>query len=315
VTLTVNSTAHAYSNRTANFSQALAPGQSYTLVVDFDRLVWARSNIVWDNANSKLTFAVTAADNASIPANVQGLAFKWGSLVALSITRTAMNNTVAVYSSGNITYSPSGNKSYAWSALPYISDVTSPFDNGDWKEDDLSTYNNNTGFDVTAQKGDICRYITAQGWVTGSWRTPTTMEQYDLITEAAVVKLGTNNGYGGSSLPQPGDGGGIYGRGEWQMTSGWLLGSGATTGVSISNPSVGVFFPYSGYIRDHTGVFQIIAGGAGYYSSSSSSTNYNGSWLALSVVLQLSDNYSARIYNPSVGRDWDAYTVRCVRID
>ncbi|MCE9235500.1 fimbrillin family protein, partial [Bacteroides ovatus] len=60
---------------------------------------FARSNIVWDATNNKLTFAVTAADNATIPANVQGVFFKWGSLVAIS----PVGNT---YAANQILFSP-----------------------------------------------------------------------------------------------------------------------------------------------------------------------------------------------------------------
>ncbi|MDC2191661.1 fimbrillin family protein, partial [Bacteroides thetaiotaomicron] len=73
---------------------------------------FARSNIVWDATNNKLTFAVTEADNATIPANSQGVFFKWGSLVAVS----PVGNT---YAANQILFSPSGTTNYNWANIPY----------------------------------------------------------------------------------------------------------------------------------------------------------------------------------------------------
>jgi hypothetical protein len=294
VTLTVNGTPHSYGTRTANFSQALFPEKSYTLVVDFDRLVWARSNIVWDNVGQKLTFAVTAADNATIPANVQGLMFKWGSLVALTATRPSSSSYI--YATNNITYSPSGNKTFAWNTIPY----------GDnWTENDFATYNNNTGYDAAADKGDICRYITAKGWVNGSWRIPTLTELYNLMTETEVVMCGTVNAYINNNVPVFSDGGGTYGYGYWQISAGILMGSGANTGVSITNPSVGVFFPFAGAVNLNPAVPMLAVGSRGVYSSSSSGTTVCNV-AATSPQVQLIGNPNAL---------WWPHFVRCVRID
>jgi hypothetical protein len=312
VTLTVNSTAHAYSNRTANFSQALAPGQSYTLVVDFDRLVFARSNIIWDNANSKLTFAVTAADNVAIPANVQGLVFKWGSLVALTATRTHVTTESpyygSIYYTDNIVYSPSGNKTYSAGDIPYISETTPPFDFSDWTDDDLAAYNNNTGFDAAADKGDICRYISAQGWVNNEgWRMPTLMELYDLMMEKTVA-YGTYILYYGNSLPRSSEDGGAYGRGYWPMSYGFLMGSKATTGVNISNPSVGIFFPASGLIL-FNGTPEIQGGRDFIPSASSFRSTIYGFGCASFLRPSSGEVYSTN----SLARQNYAVAVRCVR--
>lgn len=63
-----------------------------TVTLNIVNNVWARSNIVWVSKPNDpnypeggyLTFAVTPADNATIPANSQGVFFQWGSLVAIS---------------------------------------------------------------------------------------------------------------------------------------------------------------------------------------------------------------------------------------
>jgi hypothetical protein len=312
VTLTVNSTPHSYGTRTANFSHALFPEKSYTLVVDFDRLVFARSNIVWDNANSKLTFAVTPTDNATIPASVQGLAFKWGSLVALSMTRTYDPGSLGwmSYKPENITYSPSGNKNYSWTAVPYIDDLTGlSYNNGDYFAD----YNNGLGYNSSVEKGDICRYISAQGWVTGEWRIPTFNEFLDLLGETAPVMSGTFTLYQDKTLPMYNATykGGIYAYGIWELP-GYLLGTGAAAGFNMSNPSVGVFLPASGQIFVMVGGYEsldrITAGGnatnaAAFFFTGSSQTD------AFAVFIE---NGTHRM---SKNLGYGAYPIRCVRID
>jgi hypothetical protein len=311
VTLTVNSTPHSYLARTANFSQGLFPEKSYTLVVDFDRLVFARSNIIWDNANSKLKFAVTAADNATIPASVQGLMFKWGSLVALTGTGTYASGSTeyVTYRKENIVYSPSGDKTYGWTAIPYIDDLTGlSYNNGDYFTD----YNNGLGYNATADKGDICRYISAQGWVTGEWRIPTIYEWYDLIAEAGYVASGTITVYH-FNVPKYNATykGGLYGYGIWELP-GYLLGTGAAAGFNMSNPSVGVFLPASGAI---TVFFDNV------YDTSDSI--YAGGSALAAYVTGSSQVYFFDVYNPNGGnvltrQDRQGYlatAVRCVRID
>jgi hypothetical protein len=304
VTLTVNSTPHSYGARTANFSQGLFPGSSYTLVVDFDRLVFARSNIIWDNAASKLRFAVTPADNATIPASVQGLSFKWGSLVALTGTRTytAASGAYTTYRPENITYSPSGNKNYGWTAIPFLEDLTGcSYNNGDYFAD----YNGGLGYDATAERGDICRYISAQDWVTGEWRIPTIYEWYDLLAEATPVASGTIPGYNMNALPMYNATykGGIYAYGIWELP-GYLLGTGAASGFNMSNPSVGVFLPASGEIFDFPtgGIANINVGQIKYFSGSlqdAAFINYNPN----------GTNLFSRVFGCA------AFTIRCVRID
>lgn len=192
VTIKRNNTPYpAYTNRVAEFDRTLDVAKSYTLVVDLKGVGrWARSNVVWDNANSRLTFATTPDENVGIPANSQGLYFRWGSLVAIAPCANNNNSYVYEYEGGKY---PNGDIIY--NSINYYSYSTlSAIATGDVSEEDdaFATYNNNTGFDASVSKGDICRYITAQGWVSrGSWRLPTVAEWEALRLSGSSVSSGT----------------------------------------------------------------------------------------------------------------------------
>ena len=233
---------------------------------------FARSNIVWDAANNKLTFAVTAADNATIPANVQGVFFKWGSLVAVS----PVGNT---YASNQILFSPNGTTNYTWANIPYASETTGKFGTHGTDEDDFAGYDggsntNGPGFNASTNKGDICRYISSQpGWQHGKWRLPTSGEQQALINEVTSV---SNNGGFGNITGAPNTGNNAHG--FWQVPSGRWLGAGAanvnTRGTEAVPGSSSVYFPAGGY-RDYSIGNTSNAGGNGYsWSASSSNTTF-----------------------------------------
>ena len=261
---------------------------------------FARSNIVWDATNNKLTFAVTAADNATIPANVQGVFFKWGSLVAVS----PVGNT---YASNQILFSPNGTTNYTWANIPYASETTGKFGTHGTDEDDFAGYDggsntNGPGFNASTNKGDICRYISSQpGWQHGKWRLPTSAEQQALINEVTSV---SNNGGFGNITGAPNTGNNAHG--FWQVPSGRWLGAGAanvnTRGTEAVPGSSSVYFP---------------AGGYRYYSNGS--TNYAGSY---GYSWSGSSYNTANAYNLYVGSGgayWSnnyrfyGFTVRCIR--
>lgn len=204
---------------------------------------WARSNVVWDG--TKLTFAVNPADYAVIPANSQGVFFKWGSLVAIS--PVASSNGSSVYSNtGQIIYSPQGVYTSSWNNVPHISETSAPFDDKDKSDDNFAGYNGGTGFDESTGKGDVCRYISAKGWVDGNWRLPTASELNDLSDEGAIVygSKGSNN----NDYIQEGSVNGMpYSYGYYQISYGYMLGLGAISGDNRAWPSGGLFFPTSGY--------------------------------------------------------------------
>ena len=180
-----------------------------TVTLNIVNNVWARSNIVWVSKPNDpnypeggyLTFAVTPADNATIPANSQGVFFQWGSLVAISpaplpgSTDTGYN--AGKYPSGHILFDPrpSGTTyNYAWTNIPYISETTGKF--GAYYEDAFKDYGEDgSGFNATVGKGDICRYISARHWVSGNWRLPSPAEYTKLNNEGNVSTGGFFHGY------------------------------------------------------------------------------------------------------------------------
>ncbi|WP_455666736.1 hypothetical protein [Phocaeicola sp.] len=215
-----------------------------TVPLNIVNSMWARSNIVFVPSDDLekypeggyLTFAVTPADNATIPANSQGVFFKWGSLVAISPTGGNTIYMAGQLPNGHIVFSPTKKYNYAYTSIPYISETYAPF-NDYGGGDDFATYNGNTGFNVTSGKGDICRYISAQGWVHGNWRLPTADEFNQLRNEPNVrngdfnnIVLAPNNAYSG------------YGR--YVPLSGYWCGT--STASSASNPSAGIYFPACG---------------------------------------------------------------------
>lgn len=176
----------------ANFSETATIRFEYPM-----EDAWARSNIVWDATNNKLTFAVTETDLATIPANSKGAFFKQNSLLAYNPT---------------LVFNPTAN-SYTWATAPYYGNRPAKQDNS---FDSTAAYNGGTGFKADEGLGDICRYITAQGWVEGKWRTPTIQEWIDLYEKNGKVwvtgatgtiklgcLLGEDNAADGNSLSAP----------------------------------------------------------------------------------------------------------------
>jgi uncharacterized protein YjdB len=261
-------------------------------VLNLDK--WARSNIVWIADSSKpeggyLTFAVDPTDNATIKANVGGLFFKWGSLVAVSL----VGNT---YGADQIIFSPTGSKNYAWTEIPSLSGYTAPpFDNNVQSEDDFASYNNGTGFNETAGTGDICRYISAKGWVQGKWRMPTGKEFNDLTAGGKAVWSGST----WANVTVPAGNNNEYG--FYEFASGYFLGDGATASDNRANPAKGVSIPVASYRRVYDGG-QTSAGNYGSYWTGSSRLTTEA--YGLDVYSSLNLVNSSRGYGS---------VVRCVR--
>lgn len=258
--------------------------------------LWARSNIVWDG--SKLTFAVTVADNQTIPANVQGVFFKWGSLVAVS--------PVGAYSSSQILFTPD-NAIYTWDNIPYADGTAGKFGSYGMDEDDFEGYDGDTntsgpGYATTgpnANKGDICRYITDQGWVSGKWRMPTYAEYDALINEATPVK---NGSFISTTVPS----GGNNANGFWQPASGYWLGMGAadvSTRGDAQVPGISSVYLSAGGARSSSGGNAGSANFEGLYSSASSSTTSSAHTLRINNSGMDSVNTTSR----------NGVSIRCIR--
>jgi hypothetical protein len=114
--------------------------------------LWAYSNVYLDSSTGQLTFA-TEPD--SVKARYQGVFFGRGALMATPPV------TGSLTSSSSLAFIPS---EYKGAVPTNIKDV--PYDTLDTKDI--------IGFDASAATGDICRYISSKGWVSGSWRMPTT---------------------------------------------------------------------------------------------------------------------------------------------
>ncbi len=282
---------------------ATAGGKSAKCEVVITPAKWARSNIVWiedstEPDGGRLSFAVTVNDNTAIPANSQGVYFRWGSLVAVS--------PVGNYGAGSILHSPSGDKTYewwtsggqGWGELPYINDTGSPFNDYVNAADDFATYNGGTGFDTAIDKGDICRYISSRGWVDGNWRLPTAYELGVLTTEGAVMAAGSP--WNGITVPDEGD----NANGLYRFESGYFLGYGVDTNDNTENPAPGtIFAPAAGTMHISSGALYNV-GVYGYLWTGSSAQSQFAAQLAF---------YGDRAGWPEQNRRYAA-TVRCIRI-
>lgn len=277
-----------------------------TVPLNIVNSIWARSNIVFVPSDDLekypqggyLTFAVTSADNATIPANSQGVFFQWGSLIAISPaplpSTTSTDYTAGQYPSGHILFSPTGTYDYAWTSIPYISETTGKFGTHIIYEDDFKDYGENgSGFNATVGKGDICRYISAQHWVNGNWRLPKANEINELIREGDAY-----NGFSAVTVPS----GNENAYGYYKCNLGHWLGEGATTSSSITSPTNCVFIPLSGHRDIPTGRARY-TGEYGYIWGATSYDSLNGYILFLSRSTPTT---------PKSGRT-SCLPVRCVR--
>lgn len=124
---------------------------------------WAGSNIYWDPVNKRLAFDDTGVKTHE---NYQGVAFYWGSLVAMS-PQYPYNSSTAVLFSPAAVQNPS--------SIPRA--ISS-------KNADVSRHHVLEQHDPQNNIGDICRYMTKKGWAPGllqgkKWRLPTCAEYQD----------------------------------------------------------------------------------------------------------------------------------------
>jgi hypothetical protein len=198
-------------------------------------LLWAGSNIYYDNALSYLTFAAEDDDSKK---EYQGVFFKWGSLTGIA----PGNNNAAYVAGATATYPLGGAKvttgSPAWEDIPYISGLTGEEGNLD------SRYPSEKGYNPANGKGDICKYLTQQGQAPdGYWRMPTANE---FGTAASYSKV--DNGFAAGNGNE---------EGTTLITSGYHR-------VDSLQP----YFPAGGYrIQSYTA--SLNQGSTGYYYSSS----------------------------------------------
>lgn len=273
------------------YTITLKPNESDTRI-NYKRLIWAGSNIYWDG--SKLTFDPSPADPANPTtqelANMkkQGVAFQWGSLVGISLYGTTNVTYTPTYNSTTPSSSTWSTGSTTYTSIPYITDTGSAYGQANTF---LSDAAQNTNANYTANKGDICQYLTKIGAVSGSWRMPT-MKEYNSanLSDGSLVSWTT------VSTPWAKFGSFSIETGNAQGTT--QLSSGGTYTVSGASNS----FPVSGY-RSVEGLLYNVGQGGNYWSSSVNSAT-NGYSLNFSTNNVFPANSYSRLYG---------FTVRCVQ--
>lgn len=315
---------------------------------------FARSNIVMytpdGGATKVLTFAETIADHTTaknaggvsvpaIPANVQGLHFRWGSLVGVTsdgTDGTVFDNTVNTTTSHVVFWpteytEPTGTWIYNADDTGVVADVDVqvPYvtgsepgagTNSDLTVNAFDDYPNGMGkgFDKTTAKGDICRYITAQKWVDGNWRMPTAAEIKAFVDETKNnLALPGNNGNGkiigtwqySINETISGTGGGdAYG--YCKMGNVRIMGSGAIDNVTLDvgnnvenlGPWI-IVLPAAGNRNNTSGVMRNIGNCGNYWSATPGNSIY-----AYDLSYGFSGVNSTHDYDRTYG-----YSVRCIR--
>lgn len=288
-------------------STALQKGRAYhfhasvnhhqTMLKFAEPLVWAGSNIYWDETRQKLSFDETVVDASQNTDLKQGVFFQWGSLLAVS--KSGYDSDLADQSFFYFpTYRSTAPETSTWTKRNRLLHAN-PFYGTDIPDGGqanafLNDAAQNADAMYIAEKGDICQYLSRTGAVSGSWRMPTANE----LDVAGVPR--TTSGeyihYTTTSVPYAkfGSFGAIAGNkaGTTVIPSGCIY----TVGNSVTR------FPASGR-RD----FDAVAGEGGeigrYWSSSARDKPRNAYYLAF-----LSDR-ALPFYTP---RNY-FLSVRCVR--
>ncbi|MDR0961679.1 MAG: BACON domain-containing protein [Mediterranea sp.] len=173
-----------YTARTA-YLHIVAGRTIYKVVVTQQPAIlpFAYSNIYLDSNTGHLTFATEPDDTKS---HFQGLFFQWGALWGISPVGAFDINTSIVFNSNP-------------GEVPLIKDFH------DMPYDSIDTSGNVVSFNDSTGIGDVCRYISSKGWVSGSWRMPTgdefsIVEASNLTWTTGTNVSGQNDGTGPMDL-------------------------------------------------------------------------------------------------------------------
>ncbi|MCC8036069.1 MAG: hypothetical protein LIO77_09105 [Rikenellaceae bacterium] len=253
---------------------------------------FAKSNIIM-LPDETLWFAETEQDNVTVPANAQGLMFKFGSLIGINYDAGAGNLTFA---SDHVVFTPIGYtapSSWIWSDIPSYSGFNQV-------EDEFATAypesTGNLGYSITDGIGDICRYISDQGWVQGRWRMPTSAELQ--ILDGASFRSAVTDSWVRQAVTNIS---GCYGTAT--LTTGWWFGNRQTTNNTA--PESGTIFLPAGGMRNYAfnGLLHV-QGEEGYYWSTTAESIHTG----YSLYFTSSDIKPAGYRQGAYG-----YSVRCIR--
>jgi hypothetical protein len=304
IKILVDAVEHTFSGLSADFVTALALGERSTLVVDLQSSRFAYSNIYWDG--EKLTFDTTNKGHEGY----QGLCFKWGSLVGISLAQpTAFSTSTPVYIPNYDSDTPTDSDwtkvtSHSYTAAKWIDPVlnvaendvaTIPYLDGSFQSGAYGTSNmylmdaaQNTDEMYESYRGDICQYLSKTGAVTGNYRMPTSSE---------FGATGANWMKGITSWPN--DNTALYVIGNDSGTADLIQGSMGW----LKNTVLHVTLPASGWRHCTTGVLDHV-GSHGSYWSGSAEGNIR------SYCSQLNGNGMNPKINPQ--RSY-ALTVRCIK--
>jgi hypothetical protein len=167
-------------------------------------------------------------------------------------------------------------------------------------QDTFRNFNSGLGYNATLGSGDVCRYISAMGWVEGDWRLPTANEWKILGDETVAVPIGEKIGIlphdaGNSASTPPEDledtkydsydpyqqtttTPTLYTHGVIPLPHARLLGSAVRKGDGqvteyLTNPGDDrILLPAGGYRNSANGYLSLV-GQYAYYASSTPSTN------------------------------------------
>jgi hypothetical protein len=315
----------AFTGIKAEFKKALAAGYSYTLVVNFKRTIWAKSNIYWVSTGGNsgyLTFDTQENGNQGY----QGVFFKWGSLVGVSpaqvggsdaflsqdvpiyvpIVNSTLENSTWVATTGSSVMADVPETTSNWTTwgdntenatdIPYLGPsygtagtVAFGRDNRFVIDADRNTATMYEGF-----RGDICQYLSKTGAVTGDYRMPTSNEFGSMENES--WNASTPNGYGW-----------MKGIETWPSSANTAAGCAdgtadlldAAFGTAINRPMGDIVFPASGYRSFDNGTLYDVGNLGVYWSGSAEGVNgvyilrFNDSWVRSTRYVR-SHGYSVR---------------------
>ena len=173
-------------NSTYTYNITLNPTTIDTRVICKDyEAEWAGSNIYWDG--TKLTFDEVATGNSDLK---QGVHFQFGSLIGMPPTGTLTGSyyipsyNASDPTSSTWTYNKIDHNIYCF-ANEDLNNST-----GDFTNSFLNDAERNTDEFYQNYRGDICKYLSKTGVVSGDWRMPTAAE-FGKMSEYTITK-GTN---------------------------------------------------------------------------------------------------------------------------
>ena len=192
------------------FSKALTPGRSYTMKLDFKRLVWAGSNIHWDASRNRLYFY---PDTTTVNSNrgIQGVYFMWGSLIGISPLGSFNNSTTKLYvppvtqSTWTTQYaaSPLDWSGTTLAQIPRLSSGTLIYST-ELDAHSTRNYLAQEAHNPVNFQGDICKYLSDNAATypipAGEWRMPNAREFGAIASPASEYNLSTVGSYPGTIL-------------------------------------------------------------------------------------------------------------------